>query len=54
MALKENGDKMHVHVILDKRINAFVEAQASKMGLNRSAYIRMLLAKEAEKEEREG
>lgn len=54
MALKENGDKMHVHVILDKRINAFVEAQAAKIGLNRSAYIRMLLAKEAEKEEREG
>ena len=53
MALKENGDKMHVHVILDRRLNAFIEAQAAKMGLNRSAYIRMLLAREAEKEDRE-
>lgn len=52
MALKENGDKMHVHVILDRRLNAFIEAQAAKIGLNKSAYIRMLVASEAEKEER--
>lgn len=51
--LKENGEKMHVHVILDRRLNAFIEAQAAKMGLNRSAYIRMLLARESAKEERE-
>lgn len=50
--LKPDGNKVKMNIVIDKRLQGFVERKAAAMGLNKSAYIRMLVAKEAEKEER--
>lgn len=50
--LKLDGDKLKMTIVMDKRLQEFVERKAAKIGLNKSAYIRMLVANEAEKEER--
>ncbi len=50
--LKRDGDKRIVQIVFEERQLTFVDAKAEKMGLSRSAYLRMLVAREAEKEER--
>lgn len=50
--LKRDGDKQIAQIVFDVRLLEFVDEKAAKMGLSRSAYIRMLVANEAEKEER--
>ena len=50
--LKKDGDKQIAQIVFDVRLLEFVDKKAEKMGLSRSAYIRMLVANEAEKEER--
>lgn len=42
--LKENGSKIKANIILDKDLKEKAEAEAQRLGLNLSAYIRMVLA----------
>lgn len=40
---KNGGDKMKLMVVLTKDIKAALDKKSASMGLNRSAYIRMVL-----------
>lgn len=51
MALKADGDKVSVCIVLTKRLAQELETQAAALGLNKSAYIRQLIAREARKQE---
>lgn len=51
MALKADGDKVSVCLVLTKQIAQELEKQAADLGLNKSAYIRQLIAREAKKNE---
>lgn len=50
--IRSNGDKVNVSVIMTKEIKEFAAEEAEKMGLNLSSYIRMLLIREKQKNEK--
>ena len=51
--IKSDGNKVNVSIIMTKEIKEFATEEAEKLGLNLSAYIRMLVAKEKQKTEKE-
>lgn len=50
--IKTEGNKVNVSVIMTKEIKEFAAEEAEKMGLNLSSYIRMLLIREKQKNEK--
>lgn len=44
--IKKDGDKVKLMVVLTKDITAALDKKSAAMGLNRSAYIRMVLYKD--------
>lgn len=44
--IKKNGDKVAVMVVLTKDITEALDKKCAAMGLNRSAYLRMMLYKD--------
>lgn len=50
--IRSNGDKVNVSIIMTKEVKEFAAAEAEKMGLNLSSYIRMLLIREKQKSEK--
>ena len=46
--IKKDGDRVMMSVILTKKLAEYLDVHAKKMGLNKSAYIRLLIAKDAE------
>lgn len=50
--IKSNGDKVNVSIIMTKEIKQFAAEEAEKLGLNLSSYIRMLLIREKQKNEK--
>lgn len=49
MAVKPDGDKVMMSFAIDKEIKAKAEAEAKKLGLNLSAFIRLALAEKLNK-----
>lgn len=50
--IKTEGNKVNVSVIMTKEIKEFAAEEAEKIGLNLSSYIRMLLIREKQKNEK--
>ena len=50
--IKADGNKIAVTMVLTKDLNDFAERRAEELGLNKSAFIRMLIAQEAEREKK--
>lgn len=46
--IKKDGDRVMMSVILTKKLAEYLDVHAKEMGLNKSAYIRLLIAKDAE------
>lgn len=50
--IRPNGNKVNVSIIMTKEIKQFAAEEAEKLGLNLSSYIRMLLIREKQKNEK--
>lgn len=50
--IRTDGNKVNVSVIMTKEIKEFASEEAEKLGLNLSSYIRMLLIREKQKNEK--
>lgn len=50
--IKADGNKIAVTMVLTKDLNDFAERRSAELGLNKSAFIRMLIAQEAEREKK--
>ena len=46
--IKKDGDRVMMSVILTKKLAEYLDVHAKEMGLNKSAYIRLLIAQDAE------
>lgn len=46
MALKENGEKVKVLIVLEKNHVEYIKQEAAHLGLNISAYMRMIVSRE--------
>ena len=46
--IKKDGDRVMMSVILTKKLAEYLDMHAKEMGLNKSAYIRLLIARDAE------
>ena len=51
--IKKDGDRVMTSVVLTKKLAEYIDVRAKKMGLNKSAYIRLLIAKDAEECEKD-
>lgn len=47
--LKKDGDKERTGVILTRELSDYLDNRAAAYGMSRSAYIRMLIAQDAER-----
>lgn len=47
--LKKDGDKERTGVILTRELSDYLDKRAAAYGMSRSAYIRMLIAQDAER-----
>lgn len=52
--LKKDGDKERTGVILTRELSDYLDKRATAYGMSRSAYIRMLIAQDAERSQGKG
>lgn len=52
--LKKDGDKERTGVILTRKLSDYLDKRAAAYGMSRSAYIRMLIAQDAERSQGKG
>lgn len=52
--LKKDGDKERTGVILTRELSDYLDKRAAAYGMSRSAYIRMLIAQDAERSQGKG
>lgn len=52
--LKKDGDKERTGVILTRELSDYLDKRAAAYGMSRSAYIRMLIAQDAERNQGKG
>lgn len=54
MALKSNGDKEHVHLIITKEQKEVLQKEADHMSISLSAYIRLIIANWIQRRKKNG
>ena len=48
--IKADGNKIAVTMVLTRDLNDFAERRSAQLGLNKSAFMRLLIAQEMERE----
>lgn len=54
VALKSNGDKEHVHLIITKEQKEVLQKEADRMSISLSAYIRLIIANWIQRRKKNG